>query len=240
MNRKVLIGAVVVVVLLAGAGVGAYAINFFTPRTTSSSSDSSAPLSTPSSSPSVGGTLAGKWAVTSGSSAGYRANEKFLEQSSPSQAVADSTGVSGGVTIVDNGGALTAQQLSVVVDMSKLKSSDQFAIHGSNQRDRFVNPNYLETGQFPTATYAVDSISIPAAAAAGGQQQLSTSGKLTIHGMTKDVSIPMTGQVNGDKLEVQGSVAINMTDYGVRLPSVPFTSVQPGVTIAFHVLFARA
>ena len=30
-----------------------------------------------------------------------------------------------------------------------------------------------------------------------------------------------------------------MNDYGVRTPSVGFTSVQPTVTVVFHLFFAR-
>ena len=131
------------------------------------------------------------------------------------------------------------QQLKVVVDLTQLQSTDAGAVHGNFQRDRFVGPMVLNTGSFPNATYQVDSIAIPAAAAGGGQQALATHGKLTVHGVTKDVDVPMTGQVSGDKIEVVGSVAVDMTDYGIQAPSVGFTSVQPKLTVAFHVFFAR-
>jgi polyisoprenoid-binding protein YceI len=85
----------------------------------------------------------------------------------------------------------------------------------------------------------VDSVNIPATTAEGGQQQLVTRGKLTIHGTTKDVDIPMMGQVTGTRIEVVGSLVIDMTDYGVQPPSLAFTTVQPKVTIVFHVFFAR-
>jgi polyisoprenoid-binding protein YceI len=227
------------VAFLLLAAVGVYAYEFFTPQKASSSSGSSASLSTPSSSPSVGAGLAGKWSVTNGSSAGYRATEQFVGVTGPNQAVADSSAVSGSTTIVDHGNGLSARQLKVVVDLTQLHSSDAAANRGNLQRDRFVGPNFLQTDQFPTATYQVDSISIPTGAAGGGQQQLATHGKLTIHGTTRDVDVPMTGQVTGDRIEVVGSIGIDMTDYGVQPPSLQFTSVQPKLTIAFHLFFAR-
>jgi polyisoprenoid-binding protein YceI len=238
LSRRLLIGvglAALVVVL----AVGAYAYQFFTPQKASSIPATSVSLSTPSSSPSVGAGLAGKWTVSSGSSAGYRATEQFVGVTGPNQAIADTTAVSGGMTVADQGGQLLARQLKVVVDLTQLHSSDAAANRGNLQRDRFVGPNFLQTDQFPTATYQVDSITIPAGAAAGGAQQLATHGKLTIHGTTKDVDIPMTGQVTGEKMEVVGSLGIDMTDYGVQPPSLQFTSVQPKVTIAFHLFFAR-
>jgi polyisoprenoid-binding protein YceI len=238
LSRKLLIGisAAILLVLLA---LGAYAYQFFTPQKASSTPATSVKLNTPPSSPSVGGGLAGKWTVTSGSSAGYRATEQFVGVTGPNHAVADSSAVSGSTTIVDQGGQQVAHQLKVVVDLTQLHSSDAAANRGNLQRDRFVGPNFLQTDQFPTATYQVDSIPIPDGAAAGGQQQLATHGQLTIHGTTKSVDIPMTGQVTGDKIEVVGSIGIDMTAYGVQPPSLQFTSVQPKVTIAFHLFFAR-
>jgi polyisoprenoid-binding protein YceI len=237
-NRKLQIGGAVVAVLVL-AGLAVYAIQFFTPRSASSGGGTPTTLASSSASPAFGASLAGKWTVTGGSSAGYRATEQFVGQAGPNQAVADSRGVSGSMTIADAGGSLAAKQLQVSVDLTQLQSSDAGATHGTFQRDRFVGPMVLNTGQFPSATYQVDSISIPAAATNGGQQALATHGKLTVHGVSKTVDIPMTGQVTGDKIEVVGSVAVDMTDYGIQTPSVGFTSVQPKVTIAFHLFFAR-
>jgi polyisoprenoid-binding protein YceI len=237
LNRKLLIGGGLLAVLVL-AGLGVYAIQFFTPNKASSSGSTPTSLATPSAVPAVGASLAGKWAVATGSSAGYRVTEQFVGQASPNQAMADSKAVSGAMTITGTGGSMVAQQLMVTVDLTQLQSSDAGAIRGSFQRDRFVGPNVLNTGQFPNATYQVASISIPAAPA-GGQQTLATHGKLTVHGVTKDVDIPLTGQVSGDKIEVVGSVGVDMTDYGIQPPSVGFTSVQPKVTIAFHLFFAR-
>jgi polyisoprenoid-binding protein YceI len=236
-NRKLQIGAGVVAVLVL-AGLAVYAMQFFTPRSASSGGTPTT-LASPSASPAVGTSLAGKWTVTGGSSAGYRATEQFVGQAGPNQAVADSRAVSGSITIADAGGSLAAKQLQVSVDLTQLQSSDAGATHGTFQRDRFVGPMVLNTGQFPSATYQVDSISIPAAATNGGQQALATHGKVTVHGVSRTVDIPMTGQVTGDKIEVVGSVAVDMTDYGIQTPSVGFTSVQPKVTIAFHLFFAR-
>jgi polyisoprenoid-binding protein YceI len=224
--------------VVAPAAIGVYAYQFFTPQK-AAPSKTAATLSTPSISPAVGGALTGKWVVTSGSSAGYRATEQFVGVNGPNQAIADSTAVSGGMTIVDAGGQLVARQLKVDVDLTQLHSSDPGSSRGGLQRDGFVRSNWLQSDRFPTGTYTVDSVTIPTTTAEGGQQRLTTRGKLTLHGTTKDVDIPMMGQVTGSKIEIVGSIVIDMTDYGVQPPSLNFTSVQPKVTIVFHVFFAR-
>lgn len=236
MPKKLLIAGVTTATLVVAA-VGVYAVQFFTPQKPPNST--ALTLASPSSSPAVGASLAGGWKVTTGSSAGYRATEQFAGVNGPNQAVADSTAVSGGMMVSGLGGQLKVQQLRVVVDLTQLHSSDAAATRGGLQRDRFVGPNFLETDQFPTATYQADSTTIPGTAASGGQQQLAARGRLTIHGVTKTVDIPMSAQVSGARIEVVGSILIDMTDYGVRPPSLQFTSVQPKVTIAFHVFFAR-
>lgn len=230
------VGGVLALVLIA-AGV-VYAVQFFTPHKETPATAKVA-LTSPSAAPASGG-VEGKWSIGSGSEAGYRAKEKFLELSGPTDAVARTTGVTGSMTITSTGGQLAAQGLSVTADLTGLQSTDANAIHGSFQRDRFVGPNVLETGQFPSAKYESDPISIPAAATTGGQQQLTSHGKLTIHGTTKTVDIPVMVQVNGDRIEVVGSVAIDMRDYGIGVPDVGFTSVQPQATIEFHLFFSRA
>jgi len=237
MPRRLLIAGVAIAALVIAA-VGVYALQFFTPQKSSPSSTPRA-LGSPSSSPEVGGSLAGAWKVAPGSSAGYRATEQFAGVNGPNQAIADSTAVTGGMTITGQGGELLLQQLKVVVDLTQLHSSDAAATRGSLQRDRFVGPNFLETDQFPTATYQADSSAIPSAAASGGQQQIASHGRLTIHGVTRTVDIALTGQVSGTRIEVVGSTFIDMTDFGVQPPNLQFTSVQPKVTIAFHVFFAR-
>jgi polyisoprenoid-binding protein YceI len=229
---------VAALVVAAFAAIGVYTYQFFTPQKTTPSK-TAAILSSPSSSPAVGGALTGKWVVARGSSAGYRATEQFVGVSGPNQAIADSTSIRGGMTIVDAGGQQAARQLKVEVDLTQLHSSDPASSRGGLQRDTFVRSNWLQSDQFPTGTYTVDSVIIPATAAGGGQQGLVTRGKLTIHGTTKDVEIPMMGQVTGTRIEIVGSIVIDMTDYGVQPPSLAFTTVQPKVTIVFHVFFAR-
>jgi polyisoprenoid-binding protein YceI len=65
-------------------------------------------------------------------------------------------------------------------------------------------------------------------------------GKLTIHGVTKDVTATAKAQLSGGKVEVAGSVSIVMTDYGITPPSVPFATVDPQVTIEFDVFLTKA
>ena len=72
------------------------------------------------------------------------------------------------------------------------------------------------------------------------QVTVSVPGQVTIHGVTKDVTATAKAQVIGGKIEIAGSVSTLMTDYGVSPPSVPFTTVDPQVTIEFDIFLAKA
>ena len=73
-----------------------------------------------------------------------------------------------------------------------------------------------------------------------GPVDVTAAGKLTIHGVTKDVTVTAKAQVVGDKVEIAGSIAINMTDYGVSPPQVPFVTVDSALTIEFDVFMTKA
>lgn len=238
MNRNwLLAGAAVVVVALVAGGV--YAVQFFTPQRASSVTHAftlDSPTPAPSGSP-VG--LAGKWVVVTNSQAGYRAHEKFLEQSSPNDAVAHTTGVTGSVTIDGSGGPLSGTGLSVTADLRGLQSTDAFASHGPFQRDRYVGSMVLETDQFPEARFSAAEVAIPSGLEAGGQLPATAHGNLTVHGTTRAVDIPVTMQLSGGRIEVVGAVTVDMRDYGIGVPSVAFTSVQPALTVEFHLFFGR-
>jgi hypothetical protein len=46
--------------------------------------------------------------------------------------------------------------------------------------------------------------------------------------------------LTGGRIEIAGSLSIDMTDYGVSPPSVPFTTVDSQVTIEFDLFLTRS
>ena len=77
-------------------------------------------------------------------------------------------------------------------------------------------------------------MTLPAGAETGQAVTVSAPGKLTIHGVTKDVTATLQLRVTGGTAQIAGSIVTNMTDYGISPPSVGFTTVQPAVTLEFQ------
>lgn len=183
--------------------------------------------------------LVGAWTVASGSQAGYRVKEVFAGQASSHEAVARTSGVSGGLTVSGSAGNLQASATSFVVDLSGLHSVDQFAGFDVSRRDGVVTRS-LSIQQYPTATFVATAFALPAGIEAGSQVALRVPGRLTIHGVTKEVTANMQVQLIGDRVQVTGLIPTNMNDFGVATPQVPITVVDPAVTVEFQLALARA
>ncbi len=240
MKSRFLIAGAAVIAVIALAGGGAYVYFFSGLRSSPNALGLSASPSTQAStspSASTAGSLAGSWTVTTGSLAGYRVKELFVGETSKHEAVARTSTVTGSLTVA---GASTGYQVSAITItavLTGLHSVDTVAGRDVSQRDGFVS-RQMNLQQFPSATFTASSVSVTGSTS--GPVDLTLPGKLTIHGVTKDVTASAKAQLSGSKVEVAGSVSIVMTDYGVTPPSVPFTTVDPQVTIEFDIFMTKA
>jgi polyisoprenoid-binding protein YceI len=238
MRKPIVLAAAATLVAVALLAGGAYIYYFSGLRTSPAALGLTA---TPASStPSVTTTagLTGKWAVASGSIAGYRVKELFVGQTSKHEAVARTSTVSGSLTVRADSSGYQASDVTVTVGLAGLQSKDQVAGRDVSQRDGVV-ARQLDVQQFPTATLTVASASVPAGVTSG-QVDVTAAGKLTIHGVTKDVTVKAKAQVVGDKVEIAGSISIDMTDYGVSPPQVPFVTVDSATTLELDIFMTKA
>jgi polyisoprenoid-binding protein YceI len=237
MRRNVLIAAGALAALVVLGLAGGYVYYFTGIRTAPKPLSLSSPSPTAPALATATG-LAGSWTVGSGSLAGYRVNEKFAGQTSNHEAVAQTASVTGNLTVAGSGGALQANTISVVVDLSSLHSVDSVFGFNVSNRDRIVSQS-LSVQQFPQATFKADSFAIPAGLESGQAVMLSLPGRLTVHGVTRSVTALIQAQLSGDAVQVAGSIDTNMTDFGVPPPQVGITVVQPQVKIEFKLNLTR-
>jgi polyisoprenoid-binding protein YceI len=181
--------------------------------------------------------LAGTYTVASGSLAGFRVKELFAGQSSQHQAVVRTSTVSGDLTVTGDSSGYEVSSITVTAGLADLHSVDTVAGRDVSQRDTIV-ARQIDVQSFPTATFNASSISVPGTVT-GSQVALSVPGNLTIHGVTKSVTVTAQAQVVGGKIEIAGSVSINMNDYGVSPPQVGFVTVDSAVTIEFDIFLTK-
>lgn len=241
MRTRILVVIVAIVAVVALAGGAGYVYYFSGLRSAPAQLGLSAtPIAaaSPTVTPAATASLTGSWTVTTGSLAGYRINELFVGQSSKHQAVARTSTVSGGLTVSGDSTGYQVSSLTFTADLTSLHSVDTVAGRDVTQRDGVVN-RQLDVQQFPTATFAATSASVP-----GGitnqAVDVSVTGKLTIHGVTKDVTIKAKAQLVGGKAEIAGSTSISMTDYGVSPPQMPFVTVDSTLLLEFDIFLVRS
>ncbi len=247
--RKVLIAVGVVVVVLVGGLVAVY-LAFFNddspppltlstgttvagaatsdpaPDGTTAPSTTAAPVSADS--------LAGTWTAAEGSIAGYRVREKLAQLPAKSDAVGRTQDVTGSVTIAGTGDVFTATAADLTVDVTTLVSD-------SDRRDGQIKRRGLETDTYPTATFTLTQpVVIPAEALSGSPVTVQATGDMTIHGVTKSVTIPLQTQLTGSQIELVGSLTFPMSDFGIDPPTIAgIVDVESDATLEFQLFLAK-
>ena len=147
------------------------------------------------------------------------------------EAVGRTSTVEASVTIA--GGELTA--VSVTADLRDLESDD-------SRRDRALRRQALETNTFPTATFELtEALAIPAGLAEGLPISVTANGALTLHGVTRDMAIPIEAEVTGELLVIVGSIPIVFADYDIAQPRAPIlVSIEDNGVMEFQLFLARA
>ena len=179
------------------------------------------------------GELAGTWTI-SGGEAGYRVREKLANLPAQSDAVGRTSAITGQVTISEEGGSYRAKNANFNVDVSKLKSNE-------DKRDNRIRTSGLETDRYPQATFAVtEPIDIPGDAVDGKVVNVQADGDMTMHGVTRKVSIPLQVQRSGDQIRIVGNYDFTWDEFGMTAPSVqPFVSVTGNPKLEFDVMLSK-
>jgi polyisoprenoid-binding protein YceI len=175
---------------------------------TTASAGSPAATSSSGSASSTG--LSGTWVpdTTQQTFLGYRVNEQ-LATIGVNTAVGRTKVITGQVVIDGN----TVKSATITADLTKLASDN-------NQRDGQLRSQAIQTQKFPTATFELSTpITLPDGVASGDQFTTALVGKLTLHGVTKDVLIPAQAQLKSGLLVVVGSINILFSDYSISKPN---------------------
>jgi polyisoprenoid-binding protein YceI len=244
--------AIVVVVLIAAVAVGGIALyttflagdnvaelGLDTPApsaavaTPSAAASSAVPSTTAPGSSAATGDLAGSWTVASGV-AGYRVRETFLQQNAETDAVGRTEDVTGSLTVDGEAGSLRLASTQITIDMTTLRSD-------KDRRDAQLRGRGIQTDAYTTSTF---DLATPVALPADfGSTDVAVAlpGKLTLHGVVKDVTIEAQARVEADgTVVVAGSLPILFTDYGIEAPNVAgIIAVEDNGTMEFRVVFAK-
>jgi polyisoprenoid-binding protein YceI len=176
--------------------------------------------------------MAGTWRVQQGQNSfvGYRVQEE-LAGIGTTTAVGRSNVLDG--TLNFDGDKITAA--TVTADLTQLKSD-------KSMRDNQLRRQSIETDRFPNATFALSSpINVNDVPANGEKVTQEVKGKLTLHGVTKDVTLQAQGVIEGNNVVVVGSTTILFADYNIAKPQAQAVlGVDDKGVMEFQLVFAKA
>jgi polyisoprenoid-binding protein YceI len=242
-TRRRTVGIVSAAVLLAAVAAGAYGIWYLFlqgpgPAAVADATLPPVPSTAASSSPLVSGEISGTWNVDtsigsfsdfSGSFVGYRVQEQ-LANLGANTAVGRTPNVSGSLTI--DGTKVTAA--TITAELTSLESDD-------SRRDGQLNRQGIQTSQFPNATFTLTSpIDLGAVPKDGQEISVTAKGELELHGVKKDVEMPLKARLSGSVIQVSGSLPIVFADYGIEKPnSFIVLSIADQGTMELQLFFTK-
>ena len=128
---------------------------------------------------------------------------------------------------------VTAQTASFTNDDAKLRKKFGLDSEISEKDRKAVEENMkskdqLDTAGFPTVKFVSTSVK------KGADGKLTLAGKLTLHGVTKDVTMPLDAKVTGDDVDGSASFRLKTSDYGIKPYSALLGAVKNKDEIVLH------
>lgn len=134
---------------------------------------------------------------------------------------------------------------TVKVDLTSLNS-------GIDLRDEHMKSDkFLNTAKFPQAVFSLTGISGATTLSDGVKTKVTLTGNITLHGVTKPLTVPATltyfkqstntaSKGAGNLLKASANFNIQMTDFGIEVPSMLVMKVSNDVKIAIDFVASDA
>lgn len=104
----------------------------------------------------------------------------------------------------------------------------EFAFDKNLMKEHF-NEKYLESEKFPKSIFQGKIEQFDPARA--GVQNVVAKGKLTIHGVTREIAVPGTIEKSGDKISMKAKFVVALEDYDVDRPKLLWQKIAESVEV---------
>jgi hypothetical protein len=115
---------------------------------------------------------------------------------------------------------------------SVLSRSFQFA---KPLMQEHFNENYMESEKYPKASFegkVADLKTIDFSKS--GKYPVKVAGKLTIHGVTKEIVAEGDLSISGDKIDGESVILVNPEDFGIKIPGVVKQNIAESLKITIR------
>jgi polyisoprenoid-binding protein YceI len=108
--------------------------------------------------------------------------------------------------------------LQLVIDANSLTVTNDMNDKDRREIERIMKEEVLETSQHPEIRF--DSSGVDATQISEGMFVMKIMGRLSLHGVNRDILIPCNVTISDDRLRVNGEFVVRQTDYRIQLVSV--------------------
>lgn len=109
-----------------------------------------------------------------------------------------------------------------------------FKFQKSLMREHF-NEKYMESDKFPKSTFQGKLSGFTPRVA--GEQKVRAVGKLTIHGVTKEVDIPGALEFKGTKAVMRSKFMVRLADYNIKIPKLVWRNIAEEVEVKVDFIY---
>jgi polyisoprenoid-binding protein YceI len=175
------------------------------------------------------------WANTIHLTIDPKASKVTAAVAEPDRSKGSATGkfdITSGEVSGDPANPASAGTVNIVLDAKSYDSGNAF-------RDDAVF-NLLDANNYLTITFQSTAVQ-DVAMSSSNAGSATLSGNLTIHGTTKQVSVPVKAALDGaGSLTADGEITFNYADYRVKVPSILGKQAGDEVRVTFHIVAVPA
>jgi polyisoprenoid-binding protein YceI len=105
----------------------------------------------------------------------------------------------------------------------------EFQFRKSLMKEHF-NEKYMESEKYPKGTFTGTLSGF--SENKDGQQQVTAKGKLTIHGVSREVEIPGTIEKGNSKFSITAKFMVRLKDYDIAIPQLLWQNIAEEVEVS--------
>jgi len=124
----------------------------------------------------------------------------------------------------------TPQKVSFDIDMNSIQSDDE------KLTGHLKSPDFFDVAKFPKATFTSTSLT-PAGADAPAGTTHTLRGTLDLHGVQKEVSIPVKAEQTAEGVRTTSEFTINRQDWGISYRGMADDLIKDEVLIKLDLMF---
>ena len=99
------------------------------------------------------------------------------------------------------------------------------------------NENYVESDKYPKAVFQGKFLNFNLDDSS--EQNVTATGKLTIHGVTKEITATGTFKISTNQIAARSKFVIRLEDYKVKIPQILWNNIAEEVEVTIALTYKR-